>query len=47
MGYYQNPRGASPADIASSIGISRVTLTGHLRSIENHLAALMAKRLNL
>ena len=47
MGYYQNPRGASPTDIASSIGISRVTLTGHLRSIENHLATLMAKRLNL
>ena len=47
MGYYQNPRGSSPTDIASSIGISRVTLTGHLRSIENHLAPLMVKRLNL
>ena len=47
MGYYENPRKSSPTEIASSIGISRVTLTGHLRSIENHLASLMAKRLNL
>lgn len=47
MGYYEIPKATNPNEIAASIGISRVTLTGHLKAIENHLAELMAKRLNL
>ena len=47
LGYYENPRQISPKEIAASIDISRVTLSGHLRNIESHLAALLASQLDL
>jgi predicted DNA binding protein len=47
MGYYKNPREITPQEIAASIGISRVTLSGHLRNVESHLAALLANEFDL
>ena len=47
MGYYKNPREISPQEIAASIGISRVTLSGHLRNVESHLATLLANEFDL
>jgi len=47
MGYYDKPRTCSAGDVASKISLARVTLSGHLRTVEKLLADRLAKSLGL
>lgn len=47
MGYYDKPRTCSAGDVATKISLARVTLSGHLRTVEKLLADRLAKNMGL
>nr|MCS5532734.1 helix-turn-helix domain-containing protein [Candidatus Poseidoniaceae archaeon] len=47
MGYYEKDSSTKAGEVADSLGIARVTVTGHLRHIEDKMALLLARRLGI
>ena len=47
MGYYEKSSSTKAGEVADSLGIARVTVTGHLRHIEDKMALLLARRLGI
>ena len=47
MGYYEKSSSTKAGEVADSLGIARVTATGHLRHIEDKMALLLARRLGI
>jgi len=47
MGYYEKDTSTKAGEVADSLGIARVTVTGHLRHIEDKMALLLARRLGI
>ena len=47
LGYYERPRKCTLADVATEIGVSRATISGHLGAVENTAHRRLAARLGL
>lgn len=47
MGYYNRPRGCTLQDVATDVGVSRATVSGHLGSVEVVAHTQLAERLGL
>ena len=47
MGFYEKGSRIKTGEVADSMGIARVTLSGHLRHIEEKMAVLLARKLGI
>jgi predicted DNA binding protein len=47
MGFYEKGSKIKTAQVADSLGIARVTVSGHLKHIEEKMALLLARRLGI
>ena len=47
MGFYEKGSTIKTAQVADSLGIARVTVSGHLKHIEEKMALLLARRLGI
>ena len=47
MGFYEKNSRIKTGEVADSMGIARVTLSGHLRHIEEKMAVLLARKLGI
>jgi len=47
MGFYEKGSNIKTAQVADSLGIARVTVSGHLKHIEEKMALLLARRLGI
>ena len=47
LGYYDRPRKCTLADVASELGVSRATISGHLGAVESTAHRRLAARLGL
>jgi hypothetical protein len=47
LGFYEKGSKVKTAEVADSLGIARVTVSGHLKHIEEKMALLLARRLGI
>jgi predicted DNA binding protein len=47
LGYYDRPRKCTLAEVASELGVSRATISGHLGAVESMAHRRLAARLGL
>jgi predicted DNA binding protein len=47
MGFYEKDSRIKTGEVADAMGIARVTVSGHLRHIEEKMAILLARKLGI